>query len=202
MCRRNGSGRKAVDIAQKGSIYLWPLGGLNVVPWGWTGHWNIEGLFPVITVFPAFTTDKCLQGNLIEVAMFSSIWFAKQAFGTKCWAFSDCWHTYLAIGILMKTAERIEKRVLEQQQRWEECVRDTYIWSRLLIQSKKTVLTFTSSVMMFIFYIFGLSNLPSVHLKFLQVIPVSLAQLSWRMRMSCFEWICIIVTKRLIGQNG
>lgn len=52
-------------------------------------------------VFP-FISDKCLWRNLIEAAMFSPVWFAKETLGTgSYWAFSDCWHTYLAIGMLM-----------------------------------------------------------------------------------------------------
>lgn len=36
--------------------------------------------------------------------MFSPIWFAKETVGINCsGAFSDCWHTYSAIGMPMKT---------------------------------------------------------------------------------------------------
>lgn len=58
-----------------------------------------------------FITDEFLRGNLMEAAMFSPFWFAREALGMKCyWAFSDCWHTRLTIGMLVQTVKGTEKR--------------------------------------------------------------------------------------------
>lgn len=76
-----------------------------------------KGLFHSFPLcFLPFITDKCLRGNLIEAAMFSPIWFAKETLGiNRCGAFSDCWHTHLAIGMLMKTVKGTENRAPDQQ---------------------------------------------------------------------------------------
>ncbi len=48
--------------------------------------------------------------------MFAPIWFAKETLGINCYrAFSDCWHTHSALGMLMKTVKGRENRALDQE---------------------------------------------------------------------------------------
>lgn len=74
--------------------------------------------------FLPLITDKCLWENLIEAAMFSPILFAKETLGMSCyWAFSDCWHTHLAIG-WCRDSEGNRKQAAwpaPSNRTWEEC---------------------------------------------------------------------------------